>query len=131
MDYNTYLTTKHWNKIRTKKLKHRPYCQVCRIQKNLQVHHKYYSLKNSQESILFNEKLTTLIVLCNSCHRLLHYYFGPPPVLKINKKIIRIRCLFEYKVDKKMAFYIVSQKGMWESLWGRLKNGELQSHLKN
>jgi hypothetical protein len=119
MLYNRYLQTNHWQETRSKKIFHRNDCQICDTPTSLNIHHKHYKNKQQTESILYKEKLTDLITLCNSCHKLIHHYFGIN-VIKINKKILRIRRLMELGVIKQKAFYFVSQPELYESIYLKL-----------
>ncbi|MDE1866744.1 MAG: hypothetical protein KGI08_03410 [Thaumarchaeota archaeon] len=122
MEYSQYLFTSHWQKKRSEKLALRPFCQICNSSEKLNIHHKKYRDKKTNQSILFNERVTDLITLCSSCHRFIHHYFGIE-VLKINKKILRVRRLMELGVTKKMAFQIVSNPTIYEALYkGILQN---------
>lgn len=135
MLYSEYLKTNHWEKTRNKKLRQSPNCGICDTDQKIHIHHKRYKYdpslplakRHGAGSILFRERKTDLMVLCSSCHALWHRYikYGR----KLNKWKMRIRSLLSLNVDKKMAFYIVGHSGMWESLYGRIKNGSLQKHL--
>lgn len=73
VDYNSYLKSEHW-KTKKEKLyrkKKNQYCRKCGSTKNLQVHHKTYKTKYGQ-SVLFEESLGKLVVLCRKCHNKLH-----------------------------------------------------------
>lgn len=136
MQYSDYLQSDHWQQTRNKKLKERSFCCICKSFNNLHIHHKRYKYDEKSKlakrlgsgSILFRERKSDLMVFCNSCHSLWHKYIQPKQK-KFNKLKLRIKSLMEFGVDKKMAFYIVGHNGMWESLWARIKNGELKSHL--
>ena len=117
MNYKSYLHTKHWREIRKKKLLKTPICQVCNNQTGLHVHHKKYKYKG--KSILFKERVEDLITLCNSCHRLIHIYFGTS-MKKINKKILRVRRLMELKAIKKMAFLCASNDDLFITVRNKL-----------
>jgi hypothetical protein len=114
MQYQTYLQGNYWQKKRSLKLNQRPYCQICKSDSSLQIHHKRYRDKDG--SILFKENLTDLITLCASCHRLTHAHFGIN-VNKINKKICRIRRLLEFGVLKDKAFWVVARPKIYELLY--------------
>lgn len=65
-NYDKYLQTDHWKKIRKKALeKADNKCQLCSSKEILQVHH------NTYENV-GNEKLTDLVVLCRECHSNFH-----------------------------------------------------------
>lgn len=124
MEYNQYLQTKHWQETRSSKLEIKPYCQICTEIKLLQIHHKRYKNKEGQ-TILYKEKLTDLITLCASCHRLIHAYFGIN-VKKINKQICRIRRLTELGATKDKAFWLVSKPNLYKHIYTKMmKGGEL------
>jgi hypothetical protein len=111
MTYSDYLKTDHWKLTRSNALLRNPECVFCDSATHLQVHHKTYS--HNDVSILFGEEPKNLYVVCASCHRLLHYYFGTN-VHKLNKIKLRIRRLIELGVVKKKAFWIVSTPQMYE-----------------
>lgn len=115
MDYKSYLRTDHWIKTRSEKVKSNSCCNVCGKTEKLNAHHKRYKGKDGK-SVLFNEPQTVLVVLCSSCHRLVHHYFGID-VKKLNKKICRVRRLLELGVKKNKAFLIVGTQGMWDAIY--------------
>lgn len=69
IDYNLYLTTNHWKKVRRKAIKRADYkCQICSSRKGtLTVHHNNYEC-------LFWEKPKDVICVCTRCHKTIHYY---------------------------------------------------------
>lgn len=69
IDYNKYLSSKHWKRTRAKALKRAKYkCQLCGRKKcTFNVHHNNY--KN-----LYWEDKSDLIVLCTRCHTMFHSY---------------------------------------------------------
>jgi 5-methylcytosine-specific restriction endonuclease McrA len=70
INYDDYLKTKHWKRIKYKTMKRADYkCQVCGTRKySLEVHH------NNYDNNLFWEKKSDLICVCAKCHRTIHYY---------------------------------------------------------
>ena len=61
-DYQIYLQSDHWKKLRQLKINHVGYkCQDCGNQKDIQVHHLKYRK-------IYNVKLNDLLVLCRTCH---------------------------------------------------------------
>lgn len=75
IDYDWYLTTKHWKRIRKKAIKNADYhCQLCGTYRGkFNVHHnRYYD--SGGNSILFNEKKSDVIYVCERCHKTIHYY---------------------------------------------------------
>lgn len=101
MTYSQYLQSTHWQETRKYKLTSHPQCQVCDSLEKLNIHHKRY--KHNGKSVLNNEKQSTLITLCSSCHRLFHKYIGIE-YPKVNKRILQIRRLISLGVKKKFAF---------------------------
>jgi 5-methylcytosine-specific restriction endonuclease McrA len=79
VDYDLYLHTPHWKHTSTKAIKRADYkCQVCGTRKyTLNVHHNCY-YDNNSNSILYWEKRTDLIVVCNRCHKVIHKYIYVP-----------------------------------------------------
>ena len=66
-EYDLYLKTERWSFLRKSALDaalHR--CQVCNSSKFLQVHHRKYP------TVLGQEDLSFLTVLCRKCHCLFH-----------------------------------------------------------
>ena len=60
--YREYLQTDHWRRIRWATLwLSDGRCQLCRSEKNLEVHHNNYDC-------LFDERPEDLVALCNKCH---------------------------------------------------------------
>lgn len=63
-DYQTYLDGKLWKTIRKKVLyRSRHVCEVCKINKASEVHHKSYSLITMR-----GERLEDLVAICHDCH---------------------------------------------------------------
>jgi predicted HNH restriction endonuclease len=70
--YSDYLKTGHWLAIKKKKLRQTRFmCEECGGKERLQVHHKRYK-NNKGKSILYNERMRDLIVLCENCHKRIH-----------------------------------------------------------
>jgi uncharacterized protein with ATP-grasp and redox domains len=114
MNYNLYLQTKHWKQTRAERLEGESgHCYICLTTKNIQVHHTKYDL--------FQEKRKNLLPLCNSCHKLLHKYYGHG---RINKHyIIKSKRLIKYGVKKKWAFILSQYKNneVFVSLWPKIR----------
>lgn len=73
VDYDFYLTTKHWKFTRLKAIKRANYkCSLCGSRRyTLEVHHNsYYDEKLN--NILYWEKQSDLICLCSRCHSVYH-----------------------------------------------------------
>lgn len=85
--YSKYLHSSHWE-IKKKELreKYNYRCYVCLSGKTLNTHHLKYNVNYT--SILGNEKHKHLILLCGSCHRIIHKfhkYLSPFHFEKIKK----------------------------------------------
>lgn len=65
MKYSKYLSSKHWEETRLKKLEETDKCEVCGSKKQIQVHHLTYERVGA-------ELMEDLRVLCNKCHFLEH-----------------------------------------------------------
>lgn len=62
IDYDKYLNSKHWKRIKEKALKRAKYkCALCSYPGSLQVHHNNYKC-------LYWEKKSDITVLCRNCH---------------------------------------------------------------
>lgn len=73
LPYDKYLLTSHWKRLRSKILSERGNkCEACCSSDKLHVHHRTYY--EGGQSILFGEKRKHLTVLCESCHKKIHYY---------------------------------------------------------
>ena len=91
MDYQEYLNTKHWQRVRKRALKRAGNrCQVCGRADNLNVHHNNYDRVSK-------ERKADVVVLCRACHRLYHGImprgnFRTPPIgdLKNLKYYLRV-----------------------------------------
>lgn len=60
--YYQYLKSKSWTYKKMQLFEERgKFCEVCKSEKNIQVHHKNYER-------LFQERLEDLAVLCSKCH---------------------------------------------------------------
>lgn len=118
MSYNNYLKSSHWKNTRKDKLSMCNHCQICDIEKNLHIHHKRYEISEKEAelshkrlpekikagSILCREEMKDLMVLCASCHKLWHSYFGKRYLT--HKKANQIRRLIKYGVVKNKAFMV-------------------------
>lgn len=68
MPYQQYLRTKEWQRRRQVMLKIASYrCYICRSTDRLQVHHKTYERRGC-------ERMSDLVVLCDTCHKLVHTF---------------------------------------------------------
>lgn len=119
-DYGEYLNTNHWKSKRQERLSSLPHCRICKSEKKLNIHHKFYKDKKGK-STLYNERTVDLITLCASCHRLWHLYChnrldkkGRP---NISKKIMGIRELLELGAEKPWAFRMAGL-----DLWVTVRN---------
>jgi 5-methylcytosine-specific restriction endonuclease McrA len=74
INYDKYLQSKHWKKVRAKAIKRADYrCAFCSSRIDLVVHHnRYYS--DNHTNILYWEKPTDLVCLCSKCHTIHHKY---------------------------------------------------------
>jgi hypothetical protein len=64
--YNEYLKSKHWLLLRKKYITKDTVCALCKERNSpLQLHHLNYTN-------LGNEKRNDLVVLCSTCHKLIH-----------------------------------------------------------
>ena len=66
-NYNEYLSSPLWKRIRADVASQTPYCQCCGSIKGLRVHHSQYTLEN-----LKGESHKYLLVVCKECHSRLH-----------------------------------------------------------
>lgn len=63
-NYQDYLKSKHWDRIRRAALKRAGYsCQLCGRQETLDVHHNNY--RN-----LWHEKAKDVFAICRKCHEI-------------------------------------------------------------
>ena len=91
MNYQEYLNTKHWQKVRKRALKRAAYhCQVCGQRTVLSVHHNNYDR-------IKRERMSDVVVLCKDCHALYHGIMpksklGIPPIGDLNnlKQVLHI-----------------------------------------
>jgi 5-methylcytosine-specific restriction endonuclease McrA len=65
MDYQLYLQSDHWRRMRAAALAWSGECALCASHRHLEVHHRRYDR-------LWRERLTDLVVLCSRCHRRHH-----------------------------------------------------------
>lgn len=66
LSYRDYLATLHWQMVRTCALELADYrCQICNSPQSLQVHHRSYDGRGSEEP-------QDVVVLCGGCHQLFH-----------------------------------------------------------
>lgn len=125
MAYNDYLRSPHWKNKRQEKLATCAHCQICGTEKNLHIHHKRYvhyvtervvkiGIK-SVGSVLNRETKGDLSVLCSSCHRLFHHYFGKTYLR--HKLASKIRRIIKMGVVRSKAFWIAANPELYVSLY--------------
>ena len=67
MEYDAYLTGKHWQRLRNERLELDGHaCCVCGAQERIEVHHLFY------RHDLNDTHLNDLITLCHECHNAVH-----------------------------------------------------------
>lgn len=69
LNHKRFLISDWWKELRSIKLSKQPNCQICFKGNNLQVHHigyKYFYKAKKKQA------LKNTIVLCGSCHQLVH-----------------------------------------------------------
>lgn len=75
-EYWDYLHSPMWYEKRDAVLRRDRYCcRVCGSRERVDVHHINYKR-------IFHERDSDLMVLCNSCHRLVHTYFKQKDKIK-------------------------------------------------
>lgn len=68
MPYKDYLKTPFWDAIRTRKMIEAGYkCQLCGNNKNLNIHHRDYSIRGEEYNYM-----NDLVCLCGNCHSKFH-----------------------------------------------------------
>ncbi|MBI2542465.1 HNH endonuclease [Candidatus Woesearchaeota archaeon] len=78
MDYNEYLKSKDWQKLRTRALKRANYkCEFCGTVAKM-IHHVEYLKKENSEI----ENINHLIACCRKCHDLSHGIRNDKPIIK-------------------------------------------------
>ena len=114
MNYQEYLKTEHWKKLRAKKRKRKKkrVCAICGYDKNLETHHLAY--KN-----LYDVKSSDLRVLCRGCHSLVH-------LLMKEKKIVFRKSSHYYRfyyIKKMVRIYKKYDK--YKDYWYRKRIREI------
>lgn len=73
IDYDKYMNTKHWKRIKRKTLKRcSNKCMFCGTHKGtLILHHNNYLN-------LYAERKSDVIIMCKACHETLHFYRWKP-----------------------------------------------------
>lgn len=100
MQYQEYLQSDRWKKLRAKKFKKHRACSICGSKESLDVHHLSY--KN-----LYDVLPSDLRVMCRKCHCLVHYLFKKGLIKfgseKANKRFRAIKKGFAryFKLGKK------------------------------
>lgn len=98
IDYKKYLKSKHWKEKRLEVFERQgDRCKVCFSDDSIQIHHKRY--RENGESILYKERNSLLLPLCNHCHKLWHELQGYKRI-----PYVRLRSLLHYGVSKTKAF---------------------------
>jgi 5-methylcytosine-specific restriction endonuclease McrA len=88
--YKEYLLSNQWKKKRNIILTKNPICEICKINKSTEVHHKTYKH-------IFREKLSELTAICRDCHRSEHNLLSENEIEIIVNNLI--------KKDLKYGFY--------------------------
>lgn len=57
-----------WLKLKKKKLRQDPQCELCKTAKNLRIHHIRYP------EVWGEEKIEDLMTLCDACHEKVHQF---------------------------------------------------------
>ena len=72
LDYDEFLKSPYWLRLRKEVLKQRNKCEDCGYTKRLQLHHQYYY--RFGRSVLYHERdfPDIFVVLCNDCHMKRH-----------------------------------------------------------
>jgi len=72
MNYDQYLETRHWRRVRKKALRRAgDHCQLCGKNNGLNVHHNSYDR-------LGHERKSDVVALCVECHRIFHGILPKP-----------------------------------------------------
>lgn len=95
--YNGYLNSKHWDRLKDVYWKSTlpKYCRICDAKTNLIMHHRTY------ERLGKEDLRRDLVVLCNNCHRDVHFdaILGKTPLvyeeLLGREKLLRKQWLLE------------------------------------
>lgn len=99
-EYRQYLESDHWKQTRKEALKHYGNkCFVCISKNNPNVHHRRY--QRGKVSILYQETMDDLIVLCRDCHAISHQVRRTP--MKI-KHLRRVKAMMALGISKQDAF---------------------------
>lgn len=124
--YQEYLNSNHWKGIRAEYYKRRTrnYCYVCKTTENLNIHHRYYKVKDM--NILFNERWHDLFTLCRGCHKLWHKYWHN--AYFSNKKLSRLHNLLEAGLPVEEAFLRIAGN-KYKTTLNQIKNNVYQDSL--
>jgi hypothetical protein len=121
LDYREYLQTDHWRNLRNKIVKERKACALCSLDSSLQVHHIRY--RRNKKSILFDERDSDLVLLCEWCHELWHLINGKTILSK--RKINRVvNLFFNYDMDMEDAIAACITKAKYRAAIRKLESSK-------
>lgn len=128
-----YLKSHHWFELKKVTLEQHPACHICKLDKELVIHHLSYRH-------LFEEEYEKdIIVICNKCHGLAHNKYEQKPKYK-SKKHNKKRKVNKFKEklkkealeNKKFQYYHLTREEaaknkISELVWQRRKRNRLKS----
>lgn len=88
MAYEEQLKTSEWQYVRQRVMERDRFrCQECKTERNLQVHHKYYT--KGLKAWEYND--SALVTLCDKCHKFEHKKADPIDRLEIAlNRLVRV-----------------------------------------
>ncbi len=99
--YENYLSSSYWIEKRKQILKRTNKCELCGNDWKIVIHHKRYS--DEKGNILGREKLSDLLVMCLSCHKLWHNLYNINTIMT-EDIIKKIQISIKERIPKYYAF---------------------------
>lgn len=87
--YKEYIVSDQWKTIRSNKIKHTNYCEICGSKTYLNVHHLEYSCIGQLNT-------NYLITLCHNCHTLAHAIHSAFPELSVKQATNKTKIVKKY-----------------------------------
>lgn len=98
--YPSYLSTRYWGEVKRVVHSKLKTCEICNQDKNLQVHHTTYSIKGKE---LLGDNLQKLMLVCRSCHLLIHGGLTETRRLRRLRRAKKVRKITSSQILKRKA----------------------------
>jgi hypothetical protein len=91
--YADYLLSPIWADIRNEVLAREPQCQICRVTKSTEAHHRQYTKQNLMKAIFCD-----MVACCRYCHNKIEFLPNGDKRFIIKEPIIKAKTRQEYRL---------------------------------